>query len=63
MDSEISKSSPVSSKESKRSKESKDKKSNKAEENGKGKEEPEDFTTYKCTTSAFLKDMVGANEE
>ncbi|XP_075983177.1 dynein regulatory complex protein 11 [Anticarsia gemmatalis] len=63
MDSELSKSSPVSSKESKRSKESKDKKNNKNEENGKNKEEPEDFNTYKCMTSAFLKDMTGANEE
>ncbi|CAB3249419.1 unnamed protein product [Arctia plantaginis] len=63
MESELSKSSPVSSKESKRSKESKDKKNNKAEENGKTKEEPEDFNTYQCTTSAFLKNMVGANEE
>uniref|UniRef100_A0A2A4JLN3 ATPase AAA-type core domain-containing protein n=1 Tax=Heliothis virescens TaxID=7102 RepID=A0A2A4JLN3_HELVI len=64
MDSEISKSSPVSSKESKRSKESKDKKNGKSEENGKnGKEDPDDFDTYKCTSSAFLKDMTGANEE
>ncbi|KAJ8723713.1 hypothetical protein PYW07_007693 [Mythimna separata] len=64
MDSEMSKTSPVSSKESKRSKESKDKKNGKSEENGKnGKEDVDDLDTYTCTTSAFLKEMTGANEE
>lgn len=61
-DSDLSKSSPVSSKESKRSKESKDKKNNKTEEN-KNKEDTEDLQVYKCTTSAFLQDMINANEE
>ncbi|KAF9794649.1 hypothetical protein SFRURICE_016450 [Spodoptera frugiperda] len=57
-------SSPVSSKESKRSKESKDKKNGKGDENGKnGKEDADDLDTYKCASSAFLKDMTGANEE
>lgn len=64
MDSEISKSSPVSSKESKRSKDSKDKKNGKSEENGKnGNQDVDDLDTYACTSSAFLKDMTGANEE
>ncbi|XP_072929490.1 IQ and AAA domain-containing protein 1-like [Epargyreus clarus] len=61
-DSDLSKSSPVSSKESKRSKESKDKKNNKTEEN-KNKEETEDLQVYKCTTSAFLQEIINANEE
>ncbi|KAJ0173492.1 hypothetical protein K1T71_010641 [Dendrolimus kikuchii] len=61
-DSELSKSSPVSSRESKRSKESKDKKNNKGDEN-KNKDEAEDLQTYKCNNSAFLKDLVNANEE
>lgn len=62
MESELSKSSPVSSGGSKRSKDSKDKKSSK---NGdaKPKEEGEDLITYKCTASAFLQDIVNANEE
>ncbi|KAL0819448.1 hypothetical protein ABMA28_007553 [Loxostege sticticalis] len=62
MESELSKSSPVSSGGSKRSKDSKDKKSSK---NGdaKPKEEGEDLITYKCIASAFLQDIVNANEE
>ncbi|XP_032521307.2 IQ and AAA domain-containing protein 1-like [Danaus plexippus] len=62
MDSDLSKSSPVSSKDSKRSKESKDKKSNKTED-AKNKDEVEDLKTFKCNPSSFLKDMVEANEE
>ncbi|KAG6454726.1 hypothetical protein O3G_MSEX008840 [Manduca sexta] len=62
VDSELSKSSPVSSRDSKRSKDSKDKKSSKTEEN-KNKEEVDDLQTYKCRNSAFLQDMVNANEE
>ncbi|XP_069360695.1 IQ and AAA domain-containing protein 1-like [Maniola hyperantus] len=62
MDSELSKSSPVSSKDSKKSKESKDKKNNKVEDN-KNKDEAEDLKSFKCSTSAFLKDFVSANEE
>ncbi|XP_059048429.1 IQ and AAA domain-containing protein 1-like [Achroia grisella] len=62
MDSELSKS-PVSSKESKKSKDSKDKKNNKSEENNKAKDEGEDLNMFKCNNSAFLKDLVNANEE
>lgn len=62
MDSDLSKSSPVSSKDSKKSKESKDKKNNKVEDN-KNKDEGEDLKTFKCSTSAFFKDIVSANEE
>ncbi|CAK1583887.1 unnamed protein product [Parnassius mnemosyne] len=62
VESELSKSSPVSSKESKKSKESKDKKSSKAEDN-KIKDEMEDLQNYKCTSSAFLQDIISANEE
>lgn len=62
MDSDLSKSSPVSSKDSKKSKESKDKKNNKVEEN-KNKDEAEDLKNFQCTSSSFLKDMVDANEE
>ncbi|KAG7297756.1 hypothetical protein JYU34_018480, partial [Plutella xylostella] len=60
--SEISKSSPVSSKDSKKSKECKDKKSSKNEDN-KGKDETEDLQAYKCNSSAFLQDVINANEE
>ncbi|KAL4702784.1 hypothetical protein ACJJTC_002324 [Scirpophaga incertulas] len=63
IDSELSKTSPVSSKESKRSKDSKDKKSSKNGDNNKPKEEPEDLNIYKCNNSAFLQDIVNANEE
>nr|XP_026494217.1 IQ and AAA domain-containing protein 1-like isoform X1 [Vanessa tameamea] len=62
IDSDLSKTSPVSSKDSKKSKESKDKKNNKAEEN-KNKDEADDLKNFKCTSSAFLQDMVNANEE
>ncbi|CAG5004942.1 unnamed protein product [Parnassius apollo] len=62
VESELSKSSPVSSKESKKSKESKDKKSSKTEDN-KIKDEVDDFQNYKCTSSAFLQDIINANEE
>ncbi|XP_052744060.1 IQ and AAA domain-containing protein 1-like [Bicyclus anynana] len=60
MDSDLSKTSPVSSKDSKKSKESK--KNNKVDEN-KNKDEGEDLKSFKCTPSAFLNDIVSANEE
>lgn len=59
-DSEISKSSPISSKESKSK--DKDKKNNKGEES-KNKDEAEDMFTYKCSESTFLEDIIHANEE
>ncbi|XP_014355655.2 IQ and AAA domain-containing protein 1-like [Papilio machaon] len=62
VESELSKSSPVSSKESKKSKESKDKKSTKTEDN-KTKDEIEDLHNYKCLNSSFLQDVINANEE
>ncbi|XP_028031398.1 dynein regulatory complex protein 11 [Bombyx mandarina] len=62
VDSDLSKSSPVSSKESKRSKESKDKKNSKAEES-KNKDEVDDLQMYKCRSSAFLQEITNANEE
>ncbi|XP_013192075.1 dynein regulatory complex protein 11 [Amyelois transitella] len=62
MGSDLSKSSPVSSKGSKRSKDSKDKKNGNGEEN-KGKEEEENIQMFKCSTSAFLQDIVNTNEE
>ncbi|CAH2044942.1 unnamed protein product, partial [Iphiclides podalirius] len=61
-DSDLSKSSPVSSKESKKSKESKDKKSIKTEDN-KSKDEMDDLQNYRCSNSAFLQDIINANEE
>ncbi|XP_041969680.1 dynein regulatory complex protein 11 [Aricia agestis] len=61
-DSDPSKMSPISSKDSKRSKESKDKKNDKVED-GKNKDESEDLKTFKCTESAFLQDIISANEE
>lgn len=62
VESQLSKSSPVSSKDSKKSKESKDKKSTKAEDN-KTKDEMEDLQNYKCVNSSFLQDVINANEE
>ncbi|XP_022118176.2 dynein regulatory complex protein 11 [Pieris rapae] len=64
VDSQLSKSSPISSKDSKRSKDSKEKKSNKSEENkNKDKEDADDPYTFKCTTSVFLKEIINTNEE
>ncbi|CAH2094784.1 unnamed protein product [Euphydryas editha] len=62
VDSNLSKSSPVSSKDSKKSKESKDKKNNKSEDN-KNKHEVDDVKNFNCRSSCFLQDMVNANEE
>ncbi|XP_068619350.1 dynein regulatory complex protein 11 [Battus philenor] len=61
-ESDLSKSSPVSSKESKKSKESKDKKSAKTDDN-KSKDDMDDLQNYRCMNSAFLQDIISANEE
>ncbi|GBP98229.1 Dynein regulatory complex protein 11 [Eumeta japonica] len=60
-DSELSKSSPVSSKESKKSKE-KEKKNNKNNET-KTKDEEENMEVFQCSSSAFLQEIITANEE